>query len=457
MSHHPALSPTMSFNTNFFRLTGSINAGLLLNQLYFWTGKQDDPDGWIYKTQENWHEEIYLSRNELETARKTLIKLGYIEYKRAGMPPMSYYRVDIEKLENDANRLCDTHKKERAKQRKNQKAENQRTVSKKSSNTTAENLQTVAGQSSNTQCDNPASHLIYTINTSMKEGNPPKPACSLDTVDAFAGSVIPDVSPSPHPGYADRRSDNPASENCSQGQEVTQENSKQAELSVDNDCGQPVDGGNNFFPGPPEVLLKQDKILGVESSVSFSEQGISQEFNADNCQSEVKSQMYQNTEVERSDVFNASARCDRQFNRLMPSMELSQVDRQWLKADGGQRLLTRMKSMGIELTRWWEVLDYWHKEHQLWAWRNQEGFSAKTDLEKRRRIKEAFAGWSKKSDNTNTLDEDLECFKSRLRRADDVDRTKQQVQREEDPTRRPRTEEELAEIIAIFKANKPTW
>ncbi len=430
---------------------------LILDLFDYWTAsKEEYKDGsfniiWLRETGEDVRKGLKidsLTTRTIQSKLKSLVDKKFLLAKRdkgTGNPNRKLYALNLPFIDQKIKQLFPENPQDGAKNSVETRAKNSVETT-----TPCENISYEPAKIFRT------SYIKIQL-TNNSEGNPPKPACSLDTVDAFASSVNPDVSPSPHPGYADRHSENPNPEDCSQEQEVAQENSEQAELSVDKSYGQPVDRANNFLPGPPEIRLKQDKILGVDSSVSLSEKGTSQEFNADNCQSEVKSQMYQNTEVEQLDVFNASARCDRRFMKMLPSGALESMDRRWLESEDGQRFLRELKDNEIDLGLWWKVLDYWHKQHQLWNWKGQDGFSQKTDVEKRREIKRAFAGWSKKPDNRNTLMDDLECFKSGLRRADDIDRTKQQVQRKEDPTRRTRTEEELAEIIAIFQANKPTW
>lgn len=429
---------------------------LILDLFDYWTAsKEEYKDGsfniiWLRETGEDVRKGLKidsLTTRTIQSKLKSLVDKKFLLAKRdkgTGNPNRKLYALNLPFIDQKIKQLFPENPQDGAKNSVETRAKNSVEATPPCENISYEPAKIFR-----------TSYIKIQL-TNNSEGNPPKPACSLDPVDAFASSVIPVVSPSPHPGYADRHSENPIQDRR-QGQEVTQENSKQAELSVDNACGQPVDGGNNFFPGPPKVLLKQDKILGVDSSVSLSGQDNPVEFNADNCQSEVKSQMYQNTEVEQSDVFNASARCDRRLSKLVPQGEFSKTEKTWLDGNDGQKLLQAMKAQEIDLSLWWKVLEYWQNAHQLWNWKGQEGFSSKTDVEKRFKTRVAFAGWFNKGDNANTFEAELECFKSGLRRADDVDRTKQQVQRKEDPTRRPRTEEELAEIIAIFQANKPTW
>lgn len=74
----------IAFYPGLRKITGSTTATLLLCQLIYWTGKQADPDGWIYKTSDDIEEETGLSYDEQVTARKQLVKNGFIEeqYKR---------------------------------------------------------------------------------------------------------------------------------------------------------------------------------------------------------------------------------------------------------------------------------------------------------------------------------------------------------------------------------------
>ncbi len=80
------------------RLGGSVNAGLFLSQLLWWTGKGTDGD-WVYKTAAEWQEETLLGRYELENARRTWRDLGVLEEEqRQGRDRVLSYRIDFEAL-----------------------------------------------------------------------------------------------------------------------------------------------------------------------------------------------------------------------------------------------------------------------------------------------------------------------------------------------------------------------
>ena len=73
-------------------------AGIYLRQLVFWSDKGMDPNGWIYKSEEEWEAETGLSRDGQRKARKALDKFEVLESERRGLPCRLWYRVNFEKL-----------------------------------------------------------------------------------------------------------------------------------------------------------------------------------------------------------------------------------------------------------------------------------------------------------------------------------------------------------------------
>ncbi len=90
----------LSYYPSLKKVTGSTIATIFLTQFIYWTGKQNDPDGWIYKTQAEIEEETGLSRSEQETARRQLKFKGLIEEEYRGLPRKIYYRVNIAEINN---------------------------------------------------------------------------------------------------------------------------------------------------------------------------------------------------------------------------------------------------------------------------------------------------------------------------------------------------------------------
>jgi hypothetical protein len=58
---------------------GGVKEAISLCQLIYWTGKQSDKDGWIYKQSNEVKQETGLSWKEQKTARRNLIKLGVLK------------------------------------------------------------------------------------------------------------------------------------------------------------------------------------------------------------------------------------------------------------------------------------------------------------------------------------------------------------------------------------------
>lgn len=63
------------------RFVGDYHTTALLTQLIYWQGKQKDPDGWIYKTYDEWERELALTKYQASRSAKTLEKMGIIETK----------------------------------------------------------------------------------------------------------------------------------------------------------------------------------------------------------------------------------------------------------------------------------------------------------------------------------------------------------------------------------------
>jgi hypothetical protein len=73
-------------------------AGICLRQFVYWTGKEHNEEGWIYKTQSEMEQETGLTRRQQEKARKILREYGVLEEDKRGVPRKLWYRVDLEAL-----------------------------------------------------------------------------------------------------------------------------------------------------------------------------------------------------------------------------------------------------------------------------------------------------------------------------------------------------------------------
>jgi hypothetical protein len=81
--------------------TGDKETALFLSQLIYWSDKGHDED-WIYKTNQEWKDEIHITRYALEKARKILEQKGILECKIKKVYSRNntavHYKIDIEKF-----------------------------------------------------------------------------------------------------------------------------------------------------------------------------------------------------------------------------------------------------------------------------------------------------------------------------------------------------------------------
>jgi hypothetical protein len=87
------LDRPIAFQPSFKKITGSTNAALLLSQAFYWTKRTTNPEGWFWKTRDEWMEETGLTEAELDTAREKCRTVGVIEEKLKGVPATLHYRV----------------------------------------------------------------------------------------------------------------------------------------------------------------------------------------------------------------------------------------------------------------------------------------------------------------------------------------------------------------------------
>jgi hypothetical protein len=76
---------------------GSVKLALMWSQLYYWSDKTKDPEGWVYKSRTEMFEETGLSSKEQINARDLGVKLGILHCVAKMMPRTTHYRVDLDK------------------------------------------------------------------------------------------------------------------------------------------------------------------------------------------------------------------------------------------------------------------------------------------------------------------------------------------------------------------------
>jgi hypothetical protein len=150
--YESAFGRTIAFRRVFVTITGSVTAALMLSQLWYWKDKGRNLDGWIYKTQKEWLEEIGLTRSEQETARRILREKGFIEEKKMGVPCKLHYRVNLSAV-FDAVATASNEETKTTREAANDNEEEQ-PVCGIPTNLNAENLQTDMQKSRKLDCGN---------------------------------------------------------------------------------------------------------------------------------------------------------------------------------------------------------------------------------------------------------------------------------------------------------------
>lgn len=87
------LDRPIAFHRAFVQFAG-VTGALLLSQAVYWSRRTSDPDGWFWKTAEEWEGETGLSRHEQDTARGKLRAFSFWQEAKRGMPAKLYFRLD---------------------------------------------------------------------------------------------------------------------------------------------------------------------------------------------------------------------------------------------------------------------------------------------------------------------------------------------------------------------------
>lgn len=86
----------IAFNRDFVRFGIGVKGALMLSQAIYWAKRTKDPDGWFYKSSDEWEEETGLTYEEQKTARKNMGNFLICELR--GLPARNYYKVNEEAL-----------------------------------------------------------------------------------------------------------------------------------------------------------------------------------------------------------------------------------------------------------------------------------------------------------------------------------------------------------------------
>ena len=84
----------------FCRLTGSLETGMLLSQMIYYSDISKLSDGWFYKTYAEWSSEVFLSKYQVGKGIELFKSLGFLETKlrKVNGSPTLHYRIDTVNL-----------------------------------------------------------------------------------------------------------------------------------------------------------------------------------------------------------------------------------------------------------------------------------------------------------------------------------------------------------------------
>ena len=88
----------VGYSPDLARIVGGATTGLFLSQLLFLSDKGANPEGWVYKSEQEMGKETGLTKREQQTARRKLLALGVIAIMRGGWKNTYHFKVIWEKL-----------------------------------------------------------------------------------------------------------------------------------------------------------------------------------------------------------------------------------------------------------------------------------------------------------------------------------------------------------------------
>ena len=96
----------IAFYPSFVELAGSMNAGVLLSQLFYWHGAVRGRK--FYKRDAEIMDEIKLTEKELRNAKALLKKLPFLTITVEGMPAQTFYDFDLQKMDIELQKITGT-------------------------------------------------------------------------------------------------------------------------------------------------------------------------------------------------------------------------------------------------------------------------------------------------------------------------------------------------------------
>ena len=143
----------------YIKLTGSVNAGLLLSQIMYWYGAMKGKT--FYKSDAEIMEETMLSVNELRHAKLRLKQMSFIKISLHGIPAKTHYTIDDKLLISEINEcsLVESTKLNKSKPR-NYNSDFNETNTENTTENTTKNTTVLSSKNSIEFCQNEEIEII---------------------------------------------------------------------------------------------------------------------------------------------------------------------------------------------------------------------------------------------------------------------------------------------------------
>ena len=143
----------------YIKLTGSVNAGLLLSQIMYWYGAMKGKT--FYKSDTEIMEETMLSVNELRHAKLRLKQMSFIKISLHGIPAKTHYTIDDKLLISEINEcsLVESTKLNKSKPR-NYNSDFNETNTENTTENTTKNTTDISFKNSKEFCQNEEIEII---------------------------------------------------------------------------------------------------------------------------------------------------------------------------------------------------------------------------------------------------------------------------------------------------------
>jgi hypothetical protein len=168
----------------YIKLTGSVNAGLLLSQIMYWYGAVNGRT--FYKSDAEIMEETMLSVNELRHAKARLKQMSFLKITLHGVPAKTHYTIDDKLLFSQINEcsLVESTKLDKSKPRNYNSYFNETNTENTTENTTKNTTEKgceMPFTPPKTKIKNPFSRQAY--HDSLNTDSDPKESCAKEKVE----------------------------------------------------------------------------------------------------------------------------------------------------------------------------------------------------------------------------------------------------------------------------------